>query len=533
MKRLVEKEHKAEFETDSGIKVERVYSTSNGILEEPGFFPFTRGIYPEMFRKKLWTMRQYSGFGSAEDTNKRFRYLLEHGQTGLSVAFDLPTQLGLDSDDPRAVGEVGKVGVAISTLENMQTLFNDIHVDRVSTSMTINSTASTMLAMYISCAEKIGIERSQLRGTTQNDMLKEYAARNTYIFPPEKSLDLSVDIITFCSKEMPKWHPISISGYHVREAGANAIQELAFTFADAIEYVQAVISRSVPIDSFCSQLSFFFACRNDFFEEIAKFRAARRIWAKIVRERFGSRNEESMKLKFHAQTSGESLTAQQPHNNIVRVTLQALAAVLGGVQSLHTNSYDEALGLPTEEAVTIALRTQQIIAEESGVTKTVDLIGGSHYLESLTDEIEARVWEELEKISKLGGALSAIKTGYIQSEIQKSAYEFQKRVDNRESIIVGVNKYSSNASPNFPLQRISKESTTKQIRHLKAFKEDRDKSRATAAISKLEAQASRDPQDRINLVSLIIDCVKARVTTGEVSNALRSAYGEYHPQTRV
>ncbi|MCL5067790.1 MAG: methylmalonyl-CoA mutase family protein [Thaumarchaeota archaeon] len=533
MRRLEDREQKAEFETDSGIKVERVYSSSNVTLEEPGSFPYTRGIYPEMFRKKLWTMRQYSGFGSAEDTNRRFRYLLEHGQTGLSVAFDLPTQLGLDSDDPRAEGEVGKVGVAVSTVDNMQTLFNDIAVDRVSTSMTINSTASTMLAMYIACAEKSGIERSQLRGTTQNDMLKEYAARNTYIFPPEKSLDLSVDIITFCSREMPKWHPISISGYHVREAGANAIQELAFTFADAIEYVQAVVARGVPIDSFCSQLSFFFACRNDFFEEIAKFRAARRIWAKIVRERFGSRNEESMKLKFHAQTSGESLTAQQPHNNITRVSIQALAAILGGVQSLHTNSYDEALGLPTEEAATIALRTQQIIAEESGVTRTVDPAGGSHYLESLTNEMEARVWEELEKIAKLGGALSAIKSGYIQSEIQKSAYEFQKSVDNRERIIVGVNKYSKVKSPNFPIHTITRESVMKQVRHLKAFKKKRDNSRAMSAISKLQEQASRDAKDRVNLVSLITDCVKANVTTGEVSNTLRSVYGEFHPRTRV
>lgn len=518
-----------EITTDSGLRVKKLYSGSSK-KDVPGSYPFTRGIYPEMYRKKLWTIRQYSGFGSAEDTNRRFKYLLERGQTGLSVAFDLPTQLGFDSDNPRAEGEVGKVGVAVSTLSNMESLFRGISIDQVSTSMTINSTASTMLAMYIVVAETKGVRRGQLRGTTQNDILKEYAARNTYIFPPEKSLDLCVDLISFCAKEMPKWHPISISGYHIREAGANAVQELAFTFANGIEYVNAVKARGIPVDSFCGQLSFFFSCRNDFFEEIAKFRAARRIWAKIIRDRFGSKNRESMLLKFHAQTSGETLTAQQPHNNIVRVTLQALAAVLGGVQSLHTNSYDEALGLPTEEAATIALRTQQIIAEESGVTKTVDPAGGSHYLEALTDEIESRVWKELDKISKLGGALSAIKAGYIQKEIQRSAYEFQKSVDSLERSIVGVNKYSSDSNSKMAVHSVSRESAIKQISHLEKFKKERNKSEVERSLSKLEKEAMRDPFDRTNLMAPIIECVKSGATTGEISDTLRKLYGEFHPK---
>ena len=486
-----------------------------------------------MFRERLWTMREYSGFGSAEDTNKRFKYLLKRGQTGLSVAFDLPTQLGFDSDNQRAEGEVGKVGVAISTLDNMGTLVQDIPVDQVSTSMTINSTASTMLSMYVVVAESRGIPRSELRGTTQNDILKEYAARNTYIYPPDFSFDLSVDLITFCAKEMPKWHPISISGYHIREAGANAIQELAFTFADAIEYVKGVINKGYPIDSFCDQLSFFFACRNDFFEEIAKFRAARRIWAKIVRDQFNSKDKNSMKLKFHAQTSGETLTAQQPHNNLVRVSLQALAAVLGGAQSLHTNSFDEALGLPSEESVTIALRTQQIIAEESGVIETSDPIGGSYYLESLTDELEARAIEELERVQKLGGALEAIKSGYIQKEIQTSAYEFQRAVDEGERVIVGVNRFESSEREPFKVLQISKKSAESQVRHIKKYRTRRNKSLFEKAISDLETEASKDRENRKNLVPFMIEATKAGATTGEISDTLRSAYGEYHPRTAV
>jgi methylmalonyl-CoA mutase N-terminal domain/subunit len=526
------------FETDSGLPIERVYSSSstqNGAksLGEPGEFPFTRGIYPEMYRERLWTMRQYGGFGNALDTNKRFKYLLSHGETGLSVAFDLPTQLGLDSDDKRALGEVGKVGVAVSTLENMQSLFDEIPVDGISTSMTINSTASTMLAMYIVAAEERGISRSVLRGTTQNDMLKEYAARNTYIYPPDESFNLAIDIITFCSREMPKWHPISISGYHMREAGANAIQELAYTFSNAVEYVNAVVSRGNPIDSFCRQLSFFFACRNDFFEEIAKFRAARRIWAHIVKERFDSQDIESAKIKFHVQTSGETLTAQQPEINVIRVSLQALAAVLGGAQSIHTNSKDEALGLPTEEAVTLALRTQQIIAEETNVTKTVDPVGGSYYLESLTDQLEARAIEEFERVQKMGGSLAAIKSGYIQNQIQKSAYEFQKQVDAGQKIVVGVNKYEEgrNMKRKVRLLSISENSVRDQIISLKRYKRLREWKKVELALDRLRNEASKPVSERQNLMPFIIEATKQRATTGEVSQALKDAFGSYRPSS--
>ena len=524
------------FETDSGIPVKPLYSARNPSDKDlqAGTFPFTRGIYPEMYRQRLWTMREYSGFGTAENTNRRFKYLSGLGQTGLSVAFDLPTQLGFDSDNSRAEGEVGKVGVAISTLENMRTLVSDIPVDKVSTSMTINATASTMLSMYVVAAEARGIPRSSLRGTTQNDILKEYAARNTFIYPPDQSFELSLDLITFCSKEMPKWHPISISGYHIREAGANAIQELAFTFADAVEYVRGVLQRGYPIDSFCDQLSFFFACRNDFFEEVAKFRAARRMWSKIVRDRFHSNNENSMKLKFHAQTSGETLTAQQPRNNIVRVSVQALAAVLGGAQSLHTNSYDEALGLPSEEAVTIALRTQQIIAKETGVIETVDPLGGSFYLEALTDELETRAMEELEKVERIGGALEAIKQGYIQREIQQSAYEYQKALDEKSKFVVGVNVFENEEKRKLKLLKIPEKSVRQQLAKLKRFREQRDPVACEKAISVLEELAAkRGRDDRENLVPLIIQATKAGATTGEISNALRDSYGEYHPHTIV
>lgn len=513
--------------TDSGIPIDPVYRnphSSNSKIGEPGSYPFTRGIYPRMYRDRLWTMRQYSGFGDAQDTNRRFRYLLEHGQTGLSVAFDLPTQLGFDSDNQRSFGEVGKVGVAISTSQNMQALFDFIPIEQGSTSMTINSTASIMLAMYIAVAESRGIEISKLRGTTQNDMLKEYAARNTYIFPPEKSFRLCIDIISFCAEKMPKWHPISISGYHIREAGANAVQELAFTFADAIEYVNAVVKRGLPIDAFCDKLSFFFACRNDFAEEIAKFRAARRIWASIVKERFGSTNEESMKIKYHVQTSGETLTAQQPLNNAIRVAIQALAAVLGGTQSLHTNSYDEALGLPTEKAVTIALRTQQIIAEESGIVKTVDPVGGAYYIEKLTDEIESRVLEELERVDKLGGALAAIKAGYIQNEIQKSAYKFQKEVDEGKKIIVGVNRYTTSGKQAMNSQRVSESSVKRQVNSLKRFRANRDKKRLENSMNSLSESSLGEGT---NLMESIIAAVKSGATTGEISDTLRKSFGEY------
>jgi methylmalonyl-CoA mutase, N-terminal domain len=519
------------FQTDSGIPLERIYPSTLSKLGDAGEFPFTRGIYRNMFRERLWTMRQYTGFGNAADTNRRFKYLLKRGQTGLSVAFDLPTQLGLDSDDPRSEGEVGKVGVAISTLGNMETLFSGIPVDQVSTSMTINATASTMLSMYIAAAERNGIPRYTLPGTTQNDILKEYAARNTYIYPPDQSFNLAIDIITFCAKEMPRWHPISISGYHVREAGADAVQELAYTFADAVEYVNAVVSQGYPIDSFCKQLSFFFACRNNFVEEIAKFRAARRIWAKIVKDRFRSNDSESMKLKFHVQTSGETLTAQQPENNVVRVTIQALAAVLGGAQSIHTNSKDEALSLPTEEAVTLALRTQQIMAEESGITKTVDPAGGSYYLENMTDELESRAKDEFEKIQRMGGALAAIKSGYIQGEIQKSAYKFQKSVDERKAIIVGVNKYrEAGEKVKLKTLAISKTSVREQIASLKKFKAGRNKNSVEKALSKLEEESSKNPNERKNLMHFILEATKAGATTGEISRTLRASYGEYHPQ---
>lgn len=523
------------FETDSGLPIERLYSRSIGPekLGEPGKFPFTRGIYPEMYRERLWTMRQYGGFGNARDTNKRFKYLLSHGETGLSVAFDLPTQLGLDSDDARAQGEVGKVGVAISTLENMQTLFESIPIDQISTSMTINSTASTMLSMYIGAAETQGVSRKVLRGTTQNDMLKEYAARNTYIYPPDESFNLAIDIIGFCSKEMPKWHPISISGYHMREAGANAVQELAYTFSNAVEYVNAVVARGNPIDSFCKQLSFFFACRNDFFEEIAKFRAARRIWAHIVKERFHSDDDDSAKIKFHVQTSGETLTAQQPEVNVIRVSLQALAAVLGGAQSLHTNSKDEALGLPTEDAVTLALRTQQIIAHETGVTKTVDPAGGSYYLETLTDELEARALQEFERVQKMGGSLEAIKSGYIQSEIQKSAYDFQKEVDAKKRIVVGVNKYNEDRGKSkIKALSISKASVREQISSLEKFTRSRDHKKLESSLDRLRTEASKSASERQNLMPFIIEATKQHATTGEIGKALREAYGEYHPRSK-
>jgi len=414
--------------TPCGIPVKNAYDAGDvgqSNIEEPAVFPFTRGIYPSMYRGKLWTMRQYSGFGSPQATNERFKFLIGQGQTGLSVAFDLPTQLGYDSDNLRSQGEVGRVGVPISTIDNMATLFDGVSLDKVSTSMTINATAMIMLAMYVSVGEARGVSLERLRGTTQNDILKEYIARNTYIFPPEQSLRLVTDIIEFCSKQMPLWHPISISGYHIRESGSTAVQELAYAFANAKEYVRACIGRGLAVDSFSPQLSFFFASHNDIFEEIAKFRAARRIWARIMKEEFNAQNLESMKLRFHTQTSGETLTAQQPLNNIVRVTVQALAAVLGGTQSLHTNSLDEALSLPTEEAVKLALRTQQIIALESGVTRTVDPMGGSYYLESITSEIEKAVLSEIERVDKLGGAVKAIEKGYIQAQIRESAFKQQ------------------------------------------------------------------------------------------------------------
>ena len=518
--------------TASGIPVRSVYDASvlnRSASEEPGVFPFTRGIYPSMYRERLWTMRQYSGFGSPEATNKRFKFLIGQGQTGLSVAFDLPTQLGYDSDNARSQGEVGRVGVPISTTENMQILFQNISLDKVSTSMTINATAAVMLAMYVYASEVQGVPLDRLRGTTQNDILKEYIARNTYIFPPEQSLRLTTDIIEFCTQKMPLWHPISISGYHIRESGATAVQELAYAFANAKEYVRACIMRGLAVDEFSSHLSFFFASHNDILEEIAKFRAARRIWAQIMRNEFHAQDPESMKLRFHTQTSGETLTAQQPLNNVVRVTLQALAAVLGGTQSLHTNSLDEALSLPTEEAVTLALRTQQIIALESGVTRTADPLGGSYYLESLTAEIEKAAFEEIEKVERLGGAVKAIQKGYVQGQIRESAFKQQMEVESGTRKIVGVNVFKDAEQQELTIHKIDPRSVRKQIANVKSFKRRRRKAETERSLRKLKGALMGSQ----NLVPLIIGAVRAGATTGEISDVVREAYGEFHPRTII
>jgi len=527
---------RSEQATASGIPVHAVYhSQASGKahadeeLGEPGAFPFTRGIYPAMYRERIWTMRQYSGFGSAEVTNERFKYLISQGQTGLSVAFDLPTQLGYDSDSTRAEGEVGRVGVPISTIDNMQALVRGIGLDNVSTSMTINATAAIMLAMYISVGEIQKVPLDQLRGTTQNDILKEYIARNTYIFPPEQSLRLAIDLIEYCARKMPSWHPISISGYHIRESGATAIQELAYAFANAKEYVRACMQRGLDIDWFAPHLSFFFASHNDFIEEIAKFRAARRIWAHIMRDEFHAQNPESLKLRFHTQTSGETLTAQQPLNNIVRVTLQALAAVLGGTQSLHTNSMDEALSLPTEEAVKVALRTQQIIAYESGITHSADPLGGSYYLESLTGDLEKAALSEIEVVDKMGGSVKAIQKGYIQAQIRESAFKQQMDVENGTRKTVGVNILQDPKPYRIKIQRIDARSVRRQISATKAFKRKRSRTHVDRSLRKLEsALAASD-----NVIPLIVTAVKKRATTGEISDVVREAYGEFHPKTII
>jgi methylmalonyl-CoA mutase, N-terminal domain len=514
--------------TDSGLPVKSVYQNKDvppnwtKSLGKPGQFPYTRGIYDGMYRDRLWTMRQYTGFGSARETNRRFKYLISHGETGLSTAFDLPTQLGLDSDHPRAAGEVGRVGVAISSVHDMGRLFEGIDLGRVSTSMTINATAPILLSLYVAVGMEQGVPQNKLRGTTQNDILKEYIARNTYIYPPESSLRLSVDLIEYCAHKMPRWHPISISGYHIRESGANAIQELGFCFANAIEYVKASLDRGLKIDQFAPQLSFFFACRNDFLEEIAKFRAARRIWARIMRDRFKARAPESCKLRFHTQTSGETLTAQQPDNNIVRVAIQALAGVLGGTQSLHTNSRDEALSLPTEESVQIALRTQQIIAHESGVSKTADPLAGSYYLESLTRNLETNATHLLEKVEDLGGARKAIESGFVHREIQESAYRFQKSVDEGRTIIVGVNRFTEGSSEP-KIQRIDPKLERVQARQVKKMKQSRNNSSVTMALGQLARSARRQQ----NLVADILRAVRADCTVGEISDVLREAFGEY------
>ncbi len=532
LKKLLEKkgELKQEFKTDSGIPVNRVYTPLD--LEDfdyeeqlgfPGQYPFTRGVQPTMYRGRWWTMRQYAGFSTAEETNKRYKYLLQQGTMGLSVAFDLPTQIGYDSDSEMAEGEVGKVGVAVDTLYDMEILFDGIPLDKVSTSMTINATAAVLLAMYITVAKKQGVSSDKLRGTIQNDLLKEYVARGTYIFPPAPSMKIITDIFEFCKDYVPKWNTISISGYHIRESGSTAVQELAFTFANAIEYVKSAVERGLDVDAFAGRLSFFFAAHNDFFEEIAKFRAARRIWARIMKEKFKAKNPRSMTLRFHTQTGGSTLTAQQPLNNIVRVTIQALAAVLGGTQSLHTNSYDEALALPTEESVRVALRTQQIIAEESGVTKTVDPIAGSYYVESLTNEIEKQVWEYLEKIEKLGGAVRAIEAGYIQQEIADSAYRFQQEVESKERIIVGVNKYEIEEEPPKNLFKVDETVREKQIEKLKMIKAKRDNKKVEEKLEKIEKTA----KEGSNLMFPILEAVEEYATLQEICDRLRKVYGEY------
>jgi methylmalonyl-CoA mutase, N-terminal domain len=490
---------------------------------KPGEFPYTRGIQPTMYRGKLWTMRQYAGFGSAAETNKRFKYLLQNGQTGLSVAFDLPTQLGMDSDHPLASGEVGKVGVAIDTLRDMETVFSGIPLDRVSTSMTINATAAILLAMYIAVAKKQGVSRESITGTIQNDILKEYIARGLYIYPPKFSLRLITDIFAYCQDEVPNWNTISISGYHIREAGATAVQELAFTFANAITYVQAALDRGLDIDAFGPRLSFFFDTHNNFLEEIAKFRAARRIWASMMRDRFGARNPRSWMLRFHAQTAGSSLTAQQPDNNVVRVTIQALAAVLGGAQSLHTNSKDEALAIPTADAARLALRTQQIIAHESGVINTVDPVGGSYAIEALTDEIEKEVTQYLQKIDNAGGMLAAIESGWIQSQIHESAYQYQQSIETKERVIVGVNEFRIDEEQKIPIHRGDPAVEAEQKESLARAKASRDAAAASAAVRRLEDAA----RGSANLMPFILQAVEAYATVGEISDAFRRVYGEY------
>ena len=491
--------------------------------EEPGSYPFTRGIYKNMYRGRLWTMRQYAGFGSARESNARYRYLLEQGQTGLSVAFDLPTQMGIDPDSPAATGEVGKVGVSVASLEDMEVLLDGLPLERVSISMTINSTAAILLAMVLSIARKRRVPWTALRGTIQNDILKEYIARGTYIYPPAPSIRITTDIFAFCREHVPSWNTISISGYHIREAGSTAVQEVAFTLANGIAYVQAAIDAGLHVDDFAGQLSFFFNAHNDFLEEIAKYRAARRLWARIMRERFGAVNPKSWQLRFHTQTAGSTLTAQQPQNNVIRVALQALAAVLGGTQSLHTNSLDEALALPSAEAVRIALRTQQIIAYESGVSATADPLGGSYAIETMTDEIEAEAEEYLRKIDALGGMLAAIEQGYVQHEIQDAAYKAQLRTESGDNVIVGVNRFTSDEKSRIDLLVVDEHVAAKRREAVAGLRSRRDGSATARAMDAL----ARAAQGKENVVPRVIDCVDALATVGEISDCLRAVYGQY------
>ncbi|MEA2067243.1 MAG: methylmalonyl-CoA mutase family protein [Thermotogota bacterium] len=523
-------ERKEKFKTSSSQEIKKTYTPLDieGLeyvndLAFPGMPPYTRGIQPTMYRGKLWTMRQYAGFGTAEESNERFHYLMSQGQTGLSVAFDLPTQIGYDSDDSMAEGEVGRVGVAIDSLDDMETLFRGIPLDRVSTSMTINSTAAILLSMYIALAEKQGVSPDKLKGTIQNDILKEYIARGTYIFPPKPSMKIITDIFEYCSKHLPGFNTISISGYHIREAGANAVQEIAFTLADGIAYVEAAIDAGLDPNVFGKRLSFFFNAHNNFFEEIAKFRAARRLWARIMKERFKVKNNKALRLRFHTQTGGSTLTAQQPLNNIARVAYQALAAVLGGTQSLHTNSYDEALGLPTEESVTAALRTQQIIAYETGVADTVDPLGGSYFIEKLTSDIEKKVMEYLSKIDDLGGMVKAIEKGYIQKEILNTAYEYQLNVENQKEIVVGVNKFQTDEDAEKEILEFDPEIEDRQKEKLKTLKKNRDQNAVKETLEKLKKAAKEED----NIMPYVLDAVKHYATVGEISSALRDVFGEY------
>ncbi len=519
------KEQPRDQKTVSGIEVKGTYlqGDSPALADKPGEYPFTRGIYPEMYRKRVWTMREYSGFGTSFETNRRLKFMLQQGQTGLSLAFDLPTQLGLDSDNPRSLGEIGRVGVAVSIFDDVKEVFDGIDLGKVSTSMTINATAPILFSMYAAVAEDTGVPKEEVRGTVQNDVLKEFIARNTFIFPPEPSLSLAIDLVEYSVKNYPKWHPISISGYHIREAGSTAVQELAYTFSDAITYTQAALERGLSLEQFAPHFSFFFASNNDFLEEVAKFRAARRMWARIMRDRFGCKDDESAKLKFHTQTAGETLTAQDPENNVVRVTVQALAAILGGTQSLHTNSMDEALSLPSEESAKLALRTQQVIANESGVTITADPLGGSYYLEFLTDKLERLAFEEIQRVDKIGGMLKAIETGYVKREILNSAYEKQMDIENRKRIVVGVNAFQPTSHPRRKVEVLPERIQNQRVRKLKLVKEKRSQGLVDERLELLKSAA----QNRENMLPTISQAVRAGCTVGEISDALREVHGVY------
>jgi methylmalonyl-CoA mutase, N-terminal domain len=516
------------FSTISGLENEPLYTPASVDIDYerdlgyPGVYPFTRGVYPSMYRGKLWTMRQFAGFGGADETNARFRYLLEHGQTGLSTAFDMPTLMGYDSDHPRSLGEVGREGVAIDSLDDMETLFAGIPLDEVSTSMTINSPAAMLLAFYVCVGEEQGVPRAKLRGTVQTDILKEYIAQKEWIFPPEPSMRLVIDMIEFCAQEMPLWHPISISGYHIREAGSNAAQELAFTLADGFAYVEAAVERGLDVDDFAPRLSFFFNAHLDFFEEIAKYRAARRIWAHELKERYGAKNPRSWLMRFHTQTAGVSLTAQQPEVNIIRTALEAMAAVLGGTQSLHTNSFDEALALPTENAVRLALRTQQVIAHETGVVNTIDPLGGSYYVEELTNRLEAEAYEYFDRIRKLGGVIPAIKENFFQREIAEASFRYQHEVEQKQRIIVGVNRYELEDEEPLEILKIDPALEGEQIGRVQALKDRRDSRAVESALARLKEDAAHE--DR-NLMPQIVDASKAYVTMGEMCDALRAVWG--------